>query len=131
MEPVISSGKTIVSCRISYGFLVPIANRYLVRWGEPRRGDIIVLENPEEKTTIVKRCIGIAGDLVDIQDGQLIIGEVKIWGNMRHYSWILLNEHIPEGHILVIGDNAENSIDSRSFGYVSIEKVYGKVVGFW
>ncbi len=128
MEPILEPGKIIVSVRLAYGILLPFGNRYLVMWGKPARGDVIVLENPDEGTTIVKRCVGIEGDMILVEKGSLVVGDMPIAGSSQRLNWELNRKRIPRDHIFVVGDNAEKSIDSRSFGFVSIRKVFGKVL---
>ena len=122
MEPILSHGQIIISFRVSYGFLLPFINRYLLMWKKPSKGDIIVLENPREKKTIVKRCIGVEGDVIDIKGGQLFVGNKPVPGMVPGTATV------PRDHVFVIGDNVDQSIDSRSFGFVPIDKVYGKVI---
>lgn len=128
MEPILLPGQTIVSFRASYGFLVPFINRYLVIWKKPSKGDILVLENPLEKKTIVKRCIGVEGDMLEVRSGELFVGNTMIPGALKDFHWSLNRRTVPKDHVFVVGENVEQSIDSRSFGFIPIDKVYGKVI---
>ncbi len=56
MEPTLKPGHIVVYSRIAYGVKIPIIHRYLVKWKMPESGDIIVLKDPRNKLTIVKRC---------------------------------------------------------------------------
>lgn len=131
-------------------------------FGDPSRGDIIVFirdeypENyfekvriflrdvkdvlkPVEKKTnvrLVKRVIGIPGDVVDIQNGKVYLnGEelsepyIKGETNLREFSFPVT---VPEGKYIVFGDNRQVSSDSRSFGFIDRRQVEGKAVfRFW
>ncbi len=105
---------------------------------DPARGDIIVFhseltrENGAEKL-LIKRVIGIAGDTIEVADGQVIRnGEVLYepyikdgWTNMP-----IEETEVPEGYLFVMGDNRLNSADSRDsrIGLVAVDKVMGKAV---
>ncbi len=101
---------------------------------EVRRGDIVIFRPPHEKDKdYIKRCIAIPGDRLEIKDGAVIIN-----GSRKDESAYVKGEThdnasvsrvqgiVPEGKIVVMGDNRENSMDGRSFGYLDIEKIKGK-----
>jgi len=110
---------------------------YLFR--PPNRGDIVVFKVPPsiytpEKPVYIKRAIGLPGDEVDIQGGRVFINGKKLNGepydsieyqNMcdKHY---FTHTKVPEGHILVLGDNSKNSLDSRAWGFVPLENLKGR-----
>lgn len=91
-----------------------------------------------DKKSYIKRIIGLAGEHVKIQDGDVYINgklldepylndEVITPQNGVFYDLI-----VPEGTVFVMGDNREASMDSRSFGCVPIEKIESKVwIRFW
>lgn len=99
----------------------------------PKRGDIIVFFcdwsseiNPPDN--LVKRVIGVAGDTVEIRSGDLYVNgqlqqEDYIKEPMYNYSYPAVT--VPEGHYYVLGDNRNNSKDSRDIGCVPAEKVIG------
>ncbi len=128
MEPALKPGNIIVSLRAYYGLLLPYSNRYVITWRKPARGEILVLQNPMEATTIVKRCIGIEGDLIRIEQGDLVVGSTRIEDEVQRTAWELNLKIVPKGHVFVVGDNAEQSVDSRSFGFVPFEQVIGRVL---
>ncbi|WP_158572644.1 signal peptidase I [Collinsella sp. AF38-3AC] len=106
--------------------------------GNVSQGDIIVFENPErdpEKDVLCKRVIARGGQTVDLKDGSVYIDGKKIAedyakgdsyplyiGKAKRISYPY---KVPEGEIWVMGDNRENSADSRYFGAISEDSVIG------
>ena len=118
MEPTLVSGEYVMVNRLSY------------RFGLPQRGDIIVFHFPENpKEEYIKRVIGLPGDEVEIRNNQVYINgqalnESYIKGMVSTPgSW-----RIPEGQLFVLGDNRNNSSDSREWGTVAMNLVVGKAV---
>lgn len=99
----------------------------------PKRGDIIVffsdwVSKIKLHDKLVKRVIGVPGDTVEIKDGDLYVNgtlqeEDYIKEPMNGYSYPAVT--VPEGHYYVLGDNRNNSADSRDIGCVPAEKVIG------
>ncbi|AFS78840.1 signal peptidase I [Gottschalkia acidurici 9a] len=102
--------------------------------GEPKREDIVVIQAPDDPSKdYIKRVIGVAGDKVEIKDGNVYVnGEKKEEKYIAEGSFTeVYNENsweVPEGYIFVLGDNREPgaSKDSRSFGIVETDSVKGK-----
>lgn len=106
--------------------------------GTVSTGDVIVFENPEkdsEKDVLCKRVIARGGQTVDLRDGSVYIDGRKIAedyakgdsyplyiGNAKRISYPY---KVPEGEIWVMGDNRENSADSRYFGAIPEDSVIG------
>lgn len=106
--------------------------------GNVSQGDIIVFENPErdpEKDVLCKRVIARGGQTVDLKDGSVYIDGKKITedyakgdsyplyiGKAKRISYPY---KVPEGEIWVMGDNRENSADSRYFGAIPEDSVIG------
>lgn len=108
------------------------------RFGEPERGDIIVFHtslrthNGDEKM-LIKRVIGLPGDTITIEEGEVIInGEVLKEPYLKepYTSGSVKDLEVPGDSLFVMGDNRQNSIDSRDshVGFVKIKDVYGKAV---
>jgi signal peptidase I len=104
-------------------------------FGEPQYGDIVVFHNirPDGSTekNLVKRIIGLPGDHISISGGVVIrngtmLNEPYLKSGMTLGSMSELT--VPEGSYFVLGDNREVSNDSRNFGCISEEQLYGKVV---
>ncbi len=100
---------------------------------DPEFGEIVVFKNGEESW--VKRVIGLPGDVIDIRDGQVYVNEVVI-DESRYlapnitsepgFSHVEFPYTVPEGNYFLMGDNRENSKDSRYIGAIERDKIYGK-----
>lgn len=114
-----------------------IVAKFVYRFSEPHRGDIVVFEGVGGETeNLIKRVVGVAGDDVRMQDGVLFV-------NRKPQKEPYLNAEspssdsfapvvVPEGHVFVMGDNRGNSADSRVFGPVPLENLKGKaLLRFW
>lgn len=96
---------------------------------EPELGDIVICYFPGRTETFVKRVIGVAGDTIEVSGGVLYInGEA----NYDYYTDIMRSDSalvtVPEGCVFVMGDNRDNSQDSRVVGPISWDKILGKAV---
>lgn len=110
-------------------------NRLLYRQGEPHEGDIIVFKSPLMTATgqeklLIKRIIGLPGDEIIIQDGRVYINGDLLEEPYLEDSYTLgdVNMVIPQGQMFVMGDNRNNSLDSRDqmLGLVDEEDIVGK-----
>ncbi len=108
--------------------------REIFPFHSPRRGDIVVLHPPVNSSEpYIKRVIGLAGERVTFQGGNVYIDDVKLDESYidgpitfcRRSSNCDLGA-IPNGYVYVLGDNRDNSSDSRSFGLVKIDEIIGK-----
>lgn len=107
-------------------------NKILYIVDEPDRGDIVVLEAPDDpEKDYIKRVIGIEGDLVEIKEGSVYLNGDKL--DERYieediYTHNDLKTEVPEGQIFLLGDNRVEgaSKDSRYFGTVDVEDIKGK-----
>ena len=113
---------------------VLILNKLKYRLGEIERGDIISLKYADTKY-LIKRVIGLPGDSISIKNNKIYInGELYVEDYLEEdlvYDDFELSslgyEEIPEGMYFVLGDNRENSLDSREIGLVKEEDIIGKV----
>lgn len=114
-----------------------IVNKFNYHFSDPNRFDIVIFHATEEKDYI-KRVIGIPGDYVEVKEGELYINNEKAeeyflpddeafaTTDFKLESLPGNYEVIPEGKVLVLGDNRSNSTDSRSIGLVDIDEIVGK-----
>jgi signal peptidase I len=104
-----------------------------VSWGHIERGDIVVFwypKNPEK--SYVKRIIGLPGETVEMRNGVVYINNEAMredYLDTEHNQTLgnLKKETVPEHHYFVLGDNRDNSSDSRIWGPVPEKYIYGKV----
>ena len=113
-------------------------NKFVYRFWEPERGDIIVFRSVEgEGEDLIKRVIGAPGDRVAIINGVLHVnGEPQQESYVRDDRPLDSGPNGPtrvrEGQVFVMGDNRDNSRDSRFFGPVPVENIEGEAfVIFW
>ncbi len=117
MQPTLLAGNFVVVNKLSYQF------------GDPSRGDIIVFKYPPdpELDPYIKRVIGLPGEHVMVEGGKVFINGVRIsepyleTQTQQGGEWT-----VPQDALFVMGDNRNNSSDSRAWGVVPVENVIGK-----
>lgn len=117
MQPTLVEGDRILLNRMSYHFR------------DPERGDVVVFHSPmTQGEDLVKRVIGVPGDQVAVRDGSLYVN-----GVLQEEPYVLENEIldddqevlVPPDKVFVMGDNRNNSGDSRFFGSIDIDSIIG------
>jgi signal peptidase I len=114
-----------------------VVNKFIYRFKEPERGDILVFKYPRDQSRdFIKRVIAIPGDTIEVKEGRVFVN-----GQLLNENYILERTRgsyplstVPEGHIFVMGDNRNNSEDSRfkDVGFVPYTLIKGKaVMVFW
>src|SRR5215203_1375236 len=73
MKPSILEGDRVFVDKRAYDLKVPFTTWHLAEWGNPQRGEIVVFYSPKDGMRLVKRVIGLPGDLVELRDNRLII----------------------------------------------------------
>ena len=113
------------------------ANKFIYRFAEPERGDIVVFEDVEGgEEDLIERVVAVAGDRVRVVNGVLKVngepqGEPYVRPQLPDGS-VYGPERLPEGYVFVMGDNRGNSADSRVFGLLPVENIEGEAfVRFW
>lgn len=123
MQPTLYAGNFVLVNKLAY------------QLGKPSRGDIIVFRYPPDPTQVpyIKRVIGLPGDRVTITGGKVYINGAQliepylITTTNRGGEWT-----VPPNNLFVMGDNRNNSSDSRSWGFVPLQNVIGKAeVVYW
>lgn len=145
MEPTLQVGDHIVVDMLAYGVRVPFTSLRIIQGEAPERGEVVVFHSPDSGERMVKRVVAVAGDTVEIREGQLFLGDVAAARpNAPTLEWFkgrpitikieanggrpLPMTTIPPGKVLVLGDNRGNSVDGRHFGLVDEDAIFGKAV---
>jgi len=139
MIPTLEIGDHILVNKFIYGFRIPYTRIRLLPFTKPERGDVIVFVYPEDKSKdFIKRVIAVGGDTVEIRDKKVFING-KPWDDPHAFFTdprIIPRGmdprdnfgpvKVPEGELFVMGDNRDNSRDSRYWGFVHVGEVKGK-----
>lgn len=139
MEPTLQVGDHILVSKFIYGVKIPFTQKKLFEYQRPKRGDVIVFVFPMDRSKdFIKRVIGVEGDRIDIEGDKIFLNGKRMddpWGYYQtQNSWrrslgpIGPFEHVvvPKDHLFVLGDNRDNSQDSRVWGFVHLNEVKGK-----
>jgi signal peptidase I len=162
MRPTILEGDRVWVNKLAYDLKVPFTTWRIAEWSNPQRGDIVVFFSPHDGLRLVKRVIGLPGDIVELRNNTLILN-----GNVVEYQPIaeeLLRDipaaerigrvfaseqlpgqthavsgdprrpsprsfapvQVPEGEYFMMGDNRDDSFDSRFWGTVKREQIVGR-----
>ena len=130
MEPALSDNQTVFVNRLAYGLRSPAGMGYLVRWGTPKSGELLVFEHPREGRLAVKRCLLVPGDAVKVTRERLYAEDHSWRVTPEIVSQLTGRDRIPNGYVFVVGENPAASSDSRDFGLVPLSVVHGRIVGF-
>jgi signal peptidase I len=128
-----------------YGIKNPFTGATWISIGEPNRRDIIVFKYPENpKQDFIKRVIGVAGDRIEIIDKKVYVnGEIlEVDNAVYHDNRIFPGDVtprdnlgpivVPENSLFVMGDNRDNSHDSRFWKFVDLQAIKGKAfILYW
>ncbi len=148
MKPTLLVGDHLLVFKSSYDIKYPFSDRVLFAVGDPKRGDIVVFRFPEDRDKdFIKRIIGLPGDTVEVRGRKVFINgrEMKDpWGhysdNKRlppgvQYASNFGPVKVPPGHYFVMGDNRDQSYDSRywrSGHFVPRQDILGRAfVIYW
>lgn len=134
MYPTLRHGEVMYVSKTSYGtsfFGIPFTNigAYFTVGGNPERFDVVVCHYEDGDYNVVKRVVGIPGDTVELRGGYLYVNGVRQEEKFLHER--VLSDFgpvtVPEGEYFLMGDNRNNSKDSRQVGTVSRSEIVGKV----
>ena len=134
MENTLLVGDHLIMSRLGYDAGVPFTGWHVPLWRNPKRQQIIIFKPPFDpnQPDYVKRVIGLPGDTIDIHDGAVWINGKKLvesYADGRTQKYQLQTPYqVPENCYFVMGDNRENSLDSRFWGCVPRNDVIGTPV---
>lgn len=159
MEPTLEVGDYILVNKFAYGLRWPVLQSRFFEVGDPQRGDVMVFFPPGDRRYFIKRVIGLPGDRIESIDKVLYInGEpaeqtllaqlppgrpvlqlaVERLGEQEHmihrYLRAPANDFVvtvSPGHYFMMGDNRDNSSDSRAWGEVPEDNIVGKAFAIW
>ena len=105
---------------------IMILDKISYRFSNIKRFDIVVIK--KEKEYLIKRVIGLPGDMVEYKNNELYINQEKVTEDFKHIETkdYVLECLIPSGYYFVLGDNRPDSLDSRVIGLISEEEILGK-----
>lgn len=158
MLPTLEVGDFILVNKFAYGLRLPVAGNKVIAIDDPERGDVMVFKFPEDgKTNYIKRVIGLPGDHIRYRDKTLFINGEQVptefvaslppvelrreyLTDASHEIFLTMGRRngagegewvIPDDQYFVMGDNRDNSNDSRFWGMVPDELVVGKAFAIW
>ncbi len=136
MLETLQVGDHLLVTKFSYGVKWPFSNEYIIEGPDPSYGDVIVFEYPKDpKLDYIKRVVGLPGDVIEMKNKQFFRNGQAV---QEDYVRILDPAGIyptrdlfgpftvPEGQYFVMGDNRDNSQDSRFWGTVEKSAIRGK-----
>lgn len=140
MIPSLLVGDHILVNKFIYGIKIPFTDIEVFSFEEPQMGDIIVFKYPkDEKRDFIKRVVALPGERVEIRNKRVYID-----GKLLKESYAIFNQEdsflessisnrdnygpvtVPPGHLFMMGDNRDNSMDSRFWGFLEEKKIKGK-----
>ena len=145
MLPTLLIGDHLLVNKFIYGIRVPFSGKILVPLKDPKSGDIIVFKFPKDRSIdYIKRVVGEPGDKIEVKNKKLYRNGKLAEDPYAHYtSTVVLPGSVspkdnfgpitvPEGKYFVMGDNRDNSSDSRFWGFVETNDVLGKaMIIYW
>ena len=163
MKPTILEGDRVVVNKLAYDLKIPFTTLHVSQWSDPTRGEIVTFYSPDDDKLLIKRVIGVPGDLVAMRNNQLFINHLPasysrleeeivnqldaVQRRKHHFFYesvgetrypVMLvpsepNEYnsfgplkVPEDQYLMLGDNRDNSRDSRKIGLITRDQITGR-----
>lgn len=152
MKPTIVEGDRILINKVAYDLRLPFTEFTLVNFSHPQRGDIIVFNSKKSGIRLVKRVVAIPGDVVSMRDNVLSINGEKLdyqalvstptrsilRENLLGKAYSIRLSHrqsraanfgpilVPENKYMALGDNRDNSADSRFIGFIPRDEIIGR-----
>ncbi|EMS80125.1 signal peptidase I [Desulfotignum phosphitoxidans] len=135
MLETLQIGDQILVNKFIYGVKIPFTDgQVLIPFKDPQPGDIVVFKYPEDPSKdFIKRVVAVAGDTVSIVDKQLYVNgdpvtdePYAMYSRLPTHVDNMSPVQVPENKLFVMGDNRDNSHDSRFWGFVDLSAVKGK-----
>ena len=162
MKPTILEGDRVFVNKLAYDLKVPFTTWHIAQWSSPHRGDIVVFYSPYDGKRLIKRVVGVPGDVVELRNDRLILNgkaveyaplnpeiSAQLSQTEQQHSVFATEdlpsrEHavmaipqmpakrsfgpirIPAGRYFMMGDNRDNSFDSRFWGTVPRQRILGR-----
>jgi signal peptidase I len=141
MKNTLLIGDHILVNKFIYGIKLPFIGATLIPIKDPQREDIVVFEYPDDPSKdFIKRVIGVAGDRVEIRDKKVYVNNMPLDQDFAIYTDdrslpgrdFFGPITVPENSLFVMGDNRDNSHDSRFWGFVKLKAIKGKAfIIYW
>jgi signal peptidase I len=138
-------GDHILVNKFLYGVKIPLLRNTIIPVREPKRGEIVVFIFPNDRSKdFIKRVIGVGGDTIEIKNKKIFINGKEYSDSYGIYSDNIIYPAtmqprdnygpvtVPKNSIFVMGDNRDESLDSRFWGFVDLKDVEGKAfIIYW
>jgi len=174
MRPTLLEGDVVLVNRVAFDLKVPLTDLSLARLGEPQRGDVVTFHSPQDGVRLIKRVVGLPGDVIEMRDEVLYVNGVPCtysapqsvreplgpaWTEaVRATEALPDRQHavqflprlaarrdfaptvVPPGEYFMLGDNRDDSADSRYIGFVPRRLLIGRahhvlvsadILGYW
>jgi len=145
MIPTLLIGDHLLVTKFIYGVNPPLMEKKILVFDKPKRGDIIVFKYPEDPDKdFIKRVVAVEGDIVEGRDKKIYVNGVELKEPYARYSDSFIHPReldprdnfgpieVPKGKLFVMGDNRDQSYDSRFWGFVDLKNVKGKaLIIYW
>lgn len=161
MRPTLLEGDVVLVNRVAYDLKLPLTDVALARLGEPGRGDVVTFHSPQDGERLIKRVVGLPGDVVEMRDEVLYVNGQpcsytdvqavrepfgpQAWTDaIRAKEALPAREHavqflprvparrnfapvvVPPDQFFMLGDNRDDSADSRFIGFVPRRLLIGR-----
>jgi signal peptidase I len=125
MEPTLQVGDRVLVDQHAYAWRLPFTRVHLAERGAPRAGDVITFASPVDGERLIKRVVAVGGDTVLARRGVLYVNRHPV-GTAGYIEFGPVE--VPAGHVFVMGDNHDDSFDSRFWGPLAVDRIYGRAL---